>query len=55
MQSYPFARELVLVGGGHSHVILLRMLGMNPIPGLRVTLISPDVRTQSSRQLMMSR
>ena len=34
-------RDLVLVGGGHSHVLALRMLAMTPIEGLRITLISP--------------
>ena len=47
----PIARDLVLVGGGHSHVIVLRMLGMNPIPGLQVTLISPSTRTAYSGML----
>lgn len=51
MQSFPFARELVLIGGGHSHVIFLRMLGMKPIPGLRVTLVSPEVLTPYSGML----
>ncbi|MBT5793129.1 MAG: FAD-dependent oxidoreductase, partial [Gammaproteobacteria bacterium] len=51
MNNFPIARELVLVGGGHSHVIFLRMLGMNPVPGLKVTLISPDTRTPYSGML----
>jgi selenide,water dikinase len=34
-------RDLVLVGGGHSHVLAVRMLGMRPIAGLRITLVSP--------------
>jgi len=51
MQQTPIARELVLVGGGHSHVIVLRMLGMQPIPGLQVTLVSPDTRTPYSGML----
>ncbi len=51
MQFDPIAKELVLVGGGHSHVILLRMLGMAPIPGLQVTLISPDSSTPYSGML----
>jgi selenide,water dikinase len=51
MQTSPVAKELVLIGGGHSHVIVLRMLGMNPIPGLQVTLISPSVKTPYSGML----
>jgi selenide, water dikinase len=33
-------KELVLVGGGHSHAIAMHMFGMHPIPGMRLTLIS---------------
>lgn len=33
-------RELVLVGGGHSHAIVLRLLAQSPVVGARVTLIS---------------
>ncbi len=47
----PIARDLVLVGGGHSHVIVLRKLGMNPVPGLQVTLVSPFARTAYSGML----
>ncbi len=47
----PIARDLVLVGGGHAHVIVLRMLGMKPMPGLQVTLVSPDSRTPYSGML----
>ncbi len=51
MQTSAIAKELVLVGGGHSHVLVLRMLAMNPIPGLQVTLISPTVKTPYSGML----
>ncbi|MBT8408303.1 MAG: selenide, water dikinase SelD, partial [Alphaproteobacteria bacterium] len=37
----PLAREIVLVGGGHAHALLLRRWGMKPLPGARLTLINP--------------
>ena len=37
----PLTRDLVLVGGGHAHALLLRMWGMRPLPGARVTVINP--------------
>ena len=44
-------RDLVLVGGGHSHALALRMLAMDPVAGLRITLISPSSHTPYSGML----
>jgi len=37
----PLTRDLVLVGGGHTHALLLRMWAMRPLEGVRLTLINP--------------
>jgi len=38
----PLSRDLVLVGGGHAHALVLRMWGMDPLPGARLTVIDPN-------------
>ncbi|MEH6609256.1 MAG: selenide, water dikinase SelD [Halioglobus sp.] len=49
--SSEISQDLVLVGGGHAHVIALRMLAMQPMPGVRITLISPATHTPYSGML----
>ena len=41
IDSVPMTRDLVLVGGGHAHALVLRKWAMSPLPGARLTLVSP--------------
>jgi selenide,water dikinase len=49
--SIPAQRDLVLVGGGHTHALVLRKLAMARPPELRITLISPAAFTPYSGML----
>ncbi len=37
----PIMKDIVLVGGGHTHALVLRMWAMRPVPGVRLTVVNP--------------
>lgn len=47
----PLTRDVVLIGGGHTHALVLRMWGMAPLAGARLTLINPDPKATYSGML----
>ncbi|MFQ4138948.1 selenide, water dikinase SelD [Nodosilinea sp. PGN35] len=52
MQTEPtISTDVVLVGGGHTHALVLRRWGMAPLPGVRLTLLSDLVDTPYSGML----
>ena len=44
-QEIPINNDLVLIGGGHSHIMLIMELSKSPIEGTRITLISNEIDT----------
>lgn len=47
----PITQDLVLIGGGHTHAIALRLFGMHPLPGVRITLLTEASDTPYSGML----
>lgn len=51
MHSFPVNADLLLLGGGHAHVEVLRQLAMRPLAGVRVTVVSREIETPYSGML----
>lgn len=51
MRGGPATRTLLLVGGGHTHALLLRALARQPEPGLRPVLLARELRAAYSGML----
>ena len=50
-QASPVEHDIVLVGGGHCHVEVIKSFGMRPVPGVRLTVVSREVVTAYSGML----
>lgn len=42
MHRQEYERDLLLVGGGHTHVLVLKLWAMKPLTGVRITLVSDE-------------
>ena len=48
---HPVIADLVLVGGGHAQIAVLKAFAMKPLPGLRLTIVTNSSRTPYSGML----
>ena len=51
MNHTPVLKDVVLLGGGHSHIGVLKSFGMQNVGGARLTLISREIETPYSSML----
>jgi len=51
MQHVPILKDIVLLGGGHTHSLVIKKWGMKPLPGVRLTLVSQTALTPYSGML----
>lgn len=47
----PIVKDLILVGGGHTHALVIKKWAMAPLQGVRLTLVSPNWQTPYSGML----
>jgi pyridine nucleotide-disulfide oxidoreductase family protein len=47
----PKLKNIVLIGGGHSHAIVLKLFGQQPLQGVNLTLVTPAKYTPYSGML----
>ncbi len=51
MQSPLVTTDIVLLGGGHAHVFVLKAFGLKPMPGVRLTVIAKELAAPYSGML----